>query len=71
MPEWENIFPDIMLNSLILRAEWVARSLPPAKLRPFLRAQTFDICDIANRAAVLVRFFFLSGEVLSQFVWYA
>lgn len=53
-PEWENIFEETMLNSPILRAEWVARALPPAELRPFMRAQTFDICDIANRAAILV-----------------
>lgn len=53
--EWENIFEQTMLNNPILRAEWVARALLPAELRPFMRAQTFDICDITSRAAILVK----------------
>lgn len=54
-PAWESIFEETMLNSPILRAEWVARALPPGELRSFERARIFDICDVANRAAILVR----------------
>lgn len=54
-PEWENIFEEKILNSPILWSKWVARALPSAKLRPFVRAQTFNICDIKNRVAILVR----------------
>lgn len=51
---WANIYEDSFLNNPVLRAEWVARSLPPAKLQAYARADTFDVCDIANRAAILV-----------------
>lgn len=54
-PAWDNIFEDILLNSPLLREEWVARALFPFELRPFARAETFEIYDIANRAAMLVR----------------
>lgn len=55
-PEWENIFKET-LNNPLLRAEWVAQALPSAELRPFVRAETFDICDITNQAAILVKLY--------------
>lgn len=63
-PDWEKIFPDTMLNSPILRAEWVSRSLPPAELAGFVRAKPSQICDIANWSAILVSFFFLKESSL-------
>lgn len=47
-PQWANIHEDSMLNSPLLRVDWVVQALPSAKLRPY-------ICDIANRAAILVK----------------
>lgn len=45
----------------------MARALPPAKIAAYSGAQLFDICDIANRVAILVMtnfffVFFLSGD---------
>lgn len=51
-----------------MRAEWVARSLPSAELAAFARAQMFDICDIANRSAVLIssEVFFVFFEAMNM-----
>lgn len=54
-PAWENINEDTLLNSPFLRAEWVTRALAPAELVAYKRAETFNICDIANRASILVK----------------
>lgn len=53
-PYWPNILEDSTLSEPIMRAEWVARSLPPSELKAYAWADTFDVCDIANRAAILV-----------------
>lgn len=58
--DW-TIYPGTQLKKPLIRAEWVARALSPAKIVTYLGAQMFNICDIVNRAAVLVgtaNFFF-------------
>lgn len=52
-PDW-TIYPSTQLTRPLVRAEWVARALPPAKLTAYSGTQMFDICDIANRSVVLV-----------------
>lgn len=51
-PKW-NIYPGTQLRLPLERAEWVARALPPAERAVFASAKVFDICDLANRAAVM------------------
>lgn len=51
-PAWD-IYPSTELRLPLERAEWVTQALPPAEMAVFARAKVFDICDLANRAAVL------------------
>lgn len=53
-PNW-TIYPGTQLRQPLDRAKWVALALVPAKMAMFARVKMFDICDIANRAAVMVR----------------
>lgn len=62
--DW-TIFSGTQLTRPLIRAEWVARALLPAKIAVYAGAQMFDICDIATRAAMLVRFFFSSCDEVS------
>lgn len=51
-PAWD-IYPSTQMRLPLERAEWVAQALPPAEMAVFAEAKVFDICDLANRAAVL------------------
>lgn len=57
-PNWM-IYPGMQLIRLLVPGKWVARVLPPAKMEAYSGAQLFDICDTANRAVVLVSFFWV------------
>lgn len=53
-PDW-TIYLGTQLTRSLVRAKWVARALLSAKIAAYSWAQMFDICNIANQAAVLVR----------------
>lgn len=66
-PQWANILEDSLLNDPLLRAEWVDPALPPAELNTYAQVDTFDIYDIANRAAILVSSVKLNCYILVLF----
>lgn len=48
-----NIYPGTQVRLPLERAEWVSRALPPGERAVFFNAKVFDICNLANRAAVM------------------